>query len=124
VDIHHHDKPGITLRYLDGSEVYSCPGRKKELSRWREPSAQNPTFYQVPLPSLVPGTHPNLILAGRMMDADPIAHAGVRVMVNINQTGEAAGVAAWLSLQTGTPISDLNADDVRATLSQGGSIII
>jgi hypothetical protein len=124
VDIHHHDKPGIALRYLDGREEYSRPGRKKEFSRWREPSAPNPTFYQVPLRSLVPGACPNLILAGRMMDADPIAHAGVRVMVNMNQTGEAAGVAAWLSLQSGTSIPELNAADVRATLSGGGSIII
>jgi hypothetical protein len=72
----------------------------------------------------MPGTYPNLIIAGRMMDADPIAHAGVRVMVNMNQTGEAAGVAAWLSLQTGTPIPQLNVTEVRATSNQDGSIVI
>jgi hypothetical protein len=72
----------------------------------------------------MPGTYPNLIIAGRMMDADHIAHAVVRVMVNMNQTGEAAGVAAWLSLQTGTPIPQLNAAEVRATSNQGGSIVI
>jgi hypothetical protein len=38
-------KPGITLRYLDGREEYSRPGRKKEHRRWREPTTQNPTFY-------------------------------------------------------------------------------
>jgi len=124
VDIHHHDKPGITLRYLDGREEYSRPGFKKECSRWREPTTTNPVFYQVPLRSLVPGIYPNLIMAGRMMDADPIAHAGVRVMVNMNQTGEAAGVAAWLALQTSTPIPQLNAQNVRNTLAQGGSIVI
>jgi hypothetical protein len=98
VDIHHQDKPGITLRYLDGRETYNRPGHPPEERRWRAETAENPTFYQIPFRSMTPGTHPNLLIAGRMIDADPPAHAAIRVMVNMNQTGEAAGGEAFLAL--------------------------
>ncbi len=75
--------------------------------------------------SLVPqGPYPNVIVAGRMLDADPLAHAAVRVMVNLNQTGEAAGVAAGQALQQNTGIDQVAARDVRRLLAQGGSIIL
>ena len=124
VDIHHQDKPWITLKYLDGTQDYCRPGYPGERSRWREPIAKDPTFYQIPYRSLVPGKFGNLLLAGRMLDAAPEAFAAVRVMVNMNQTGEAAGVAAWLSLQTQTPVDKLPVDKLRSTLAAGGSIII
>ncbi|MBC8136901.1 MAG: FAD-dependent oxidoreductase [Fibrella sp.] len=47
---------------------------------------------------MLPGKYANLLIAGRMIDADPIAHAGICVMVNMNQTGEAVGVAATPAL--------------------------
>jgi hypothetical protein len=59
-----------------------------------------------------------------MLDADKEAFAGIRVMVNMNQTGEAAGVAAWLALSSGKAIGDLDAQEVRKLLADGGSIII
>lgn len=125
VDIHHQDKPGITLRYLDGTQTYQRPGYPMERSRWRDETATNPTFYQVPLRSLVPrGEYSNVIVAGRMFDADEIAHAAVRVMVNMNQTGEAAAVAAFCALNSNTGIPQVEAHDVRRVLADGGSIII
>ncbi len=125
VDVHHQDKPGITLRYLDGSEEYCVPGQATQRSRWRPPSADNPTFYQIPLRSLIPqGPFANVIVAGRMLDADPIAHAGIRVMVNMNQTGEAAGVAASLALRQDVALAQLPAAAVRAALTAGGSIVV
>ena len=39
----------------------------------------------------------NLLSAGRMMQTDRGAFGAVRVMVNLNQTGEAAGVAAAMA---------------------------
>jgi len=105
VDVHHVDKPGITLQYLNGTQDYCRPSYPGEKSRWRPETATNPVFYQVPLRSLVPkGPYKNVIVAGRMFDADPIAHAAVRVMVNMSQTGEAAGVTAFLALQGATGI--------------------
>jgi glycine/D-amino acid oxidase-like deaminating enzyme len=122
-DSHHHDKPGITLRYLDGKEVYSRPGYPAVIGRWREETEQNPTFYQIPFRSMLPGTHRNLLIAGRMIDAQPEAHAAIRVMVNMNQTGEAAGVAAYLALGSGD-VRKTDINQLRSTLQAGGSIII
>ncbi|HEX2099014.1 MAG TPA: FAD-dependent oxidoreductase, partial [Candidatus Synoicihabitans sp.] len=124
VDIHHQDKPGITLRYLDGREEYAAPGRPKETRRWRGDSAENPTFYQIPLQAMLPrGPYENLIVAGRMIDADAIAHAAIRVMVNLNQTGEAAGVACAIASQTNASLPSLNPNRLRQTLNAGGSML-
>lgn len=125
VDVHHQEKPGLTFKYLDGTQVYSRPGYPEERSRWRPESATDPTFYQVPLRSLLPQDGPpNLIVAGRMLDADVEAFAAVRVMVNLNQTGEAAGVAAALALNANGDIHAVPASRVRSTLAQGGSVIL
>jgi len=124
LDIHHQDKPGLTFRYLDGTEVYSRPGYPDEKSRWRPELPVDPTFYQIPLRSIIPGKFDNLILAGRMLDASIVSFSGIRVMVNMNQLGEAAGTTAYLALDQNKNIRDINPDDVRLSLSNGGSIII
>lgn len=124
LDIHHQDKPGLTFRYLDGSEIYSRPGFPAEKRRWREETATNPTFYQVPLRSIIPPRVKNLIIAGRMLDAGLIAFSGIRVMVNMNQLGEAAGVASFLALNQDKPIPEIDFRDVRKELKKGGAIII
>ncbi len=125
VDIHHHDKPGITFRYLDGKEVYIVPGRPSVTSRWRPVTEANPTFYQIPYRSMVPRTSlGNVLCAGRMIDADGQAHAAIRVMVNMNQTGEAAGVASTLALRARCSVADVDVTQLRQTLAQGGSIIL
>lgn len=124
LDIHHQDKPGLTFRYLDGTEVYSRPGYPEERKRWRDRLAVDPTFYQVPLRSLIPVKFDNLVVAGRMLDASIIAFSGIRVMVNMNQLGEAAGVASYLALTQDKAIKDISSADVRNELKKGGSIII
>jgi len=124
VDVHHQDKPGITLRYLDGTEEYHRPGFPCERGRWRPETPTNPTFYQVPYRTLLPiGGPDNVIVAGRMLDVDPIAHAAVRVMVNMNQTGEAAGVAAVLALDTPGGFPAVSTTALRSALSRGGSAL-
>ncbi len=124
LDTHHQNKSGLTFKYLDGTEVYERVGYPREIGRWREETEVNPTFYQIPLKSLIPESHDNLIVAGRMLDAEPIAFSGVRVMVNMNQAGEAAGVAAYLSLEQNKSIKSVPSKDVRHQLARGGSIII
>ncbi|MDR3228723.1 MAG: FAD-dependent oxidoreductase [Puniceicoccales bacterium] len=123
-DQHHQDKPGITFRSLDGTQNYVRPSYPSKGGRWRPKTAQNPTFYQVSLRSIIPPRIPNLITAGRMLDAGLIAYSGIRVMVNMNQLGEAAGVAAQLSLSQNVPIQKISAAAVRDTLKKGGSAII
>jgi hypothetical protein len=124
LDIHHQDKPGLTFMYLDGTQVYSRPGYPNVTSRWRNESGKNTGFYQVPLRSLIPPKYDNLMIAGRMLDAQMIAFSGIRVMVNMNQLGEAAGVTSFLALHKNKAIHEVDFRDVRNELKKGGSIII
>jgi hypothetical protein len=124
VDIHHQDKPGVTLKYLDGTQIYAAPGQPREIGRWRTESSDNPTYYQIPLRAMLPeGPYDNLIVAGRMIDSDPEAHGAIRVMVNLNQTGEAAGVACVLALRHSTGLARVDPNELRHTLCDGGSLL-
>ena len=122
-DLHRQDKPGITFKYLDGTETYVVPGRPTVTGRWREETDTNPTFYQMPLRSITPKKFGNLMIAGRMFDASITAFSGMRVMVNMNQLGEAAGVTSFLALNQDKSVQDVDYKDVRKELSRGGSII-
>lgn len=124
VDVHFPDRPGLIFRYLDGREVTVAPGQPTKRGRWREPMAEDPTFYQVPYRSLVPRGAVNVLVAGRLVDADRGAFGGVRVMVNCNQMGQAAGTAAWLALSDGIGVSEVAPEKLRATLEDQGAIIL
>jgi hypothetical protein len=124
VDIHHQDKPGLTFRHLNGVEEYCRPGYPNQVSRWREYTEENPVFYQIPYRSMVPGTFDNLLIAGRMIDADVQAHGAIRVMVNMNQTGEAAGVAAAVALASNKGVGEIDVNELRQALKDGGSIVL
>lgn len=124
VDVHYNDRPGIIFRYLDGTEVHVFEDGSKDVRRWRDPSAVSPTFYQVPYRCLVPQGAKNLLVAGRALDADRGAYGAIRVMVNCNQMGQAAGVASYLALNTSADVADVNIDNLRKTLTQQGAIVI
>ncbi len=120
-DIHYADKPGVSYYYLDGVQVDMITAYSE--TRWRPVTEVNPTFWQIPYRSLVPGTYPNLLVCGRAIDADPGAFGAIRVMVNMNQTGEAAGVAAFEALNSGKSTENVDVTAVRKKLQAGGSII-
>lgn len=125
VDIHHSNEPGITFRYLNGvEEVVRGSGMSPEFRRWREEMEINPTYYQIPYRSLVTQKVKNLLMTGRMLDAEEEAYSAIRVMVNTNQTGEAAGVAAYISLAQDGDVRSVNVNDLRKLLKEGGSIIL
>ncbi len=125
VDTHHADGAGITFHYLDGTKrIVPERGKPAIMGRWRDPLPEDPKFYQVPFRSLLQERVPNLMLSGRMLDADKAAFSAVRVMVNTNQTGEAAGVAAWLALDGDVPVQELDPARLREVLADGGSVII
>lgn len=96
VDIHEGD--GISFRYLDGREqkmVKTASGQSTWISgRWRPESAQSPTWYEIPYRCMVPREAENVLAPGRALDCERDAFGGCRVMVNCNQMGEAAGIAA------------------------------
>jgi hypothetical protein len=124
VDVHLADREGLVFRYLDGREVFSGVDGNREEGRWRESTEDNPTFYQVPYRSLVPRGIDNLLVAGRCIDADKGAFGAVRVMVNCNQMGEAAGTAAQLAAESGGDFLSLNTARLRRTLADNGAIVL
>ena len=86
--------------------------------------AEDPTFYQIPYRCLVHRRLPNVIMAGRMIAADAGAYGAIRVMVNLNQAGEAAGVAACLAANQGRHVADVDAGALRDALHAGGSVVL
>jgi hypothetical protein len=124
VDIHHSGKPGLTFRYLDGREEYVAPGQKAVTSRWLPEGQPTAAFYQTPYRALVPQGSVNLLVAGRLIDADRGAYGALRVMVNCNQTGQAAGAAAWLALSEKQAVTDIDPARLLKTLSAQGAVIL
>ena len=124
-DIHHLDKPGATYYYLDGVKHYSCgvPTDEPEYSRWRDETPDDPTYWQIPYRSMTRADMPNAIVCGRAIDAEKGAFAAVRCMVSLNQTGEAAGVAAYEALDSSRGVCDIDIPATRKKMRDGGSII-
>lgn len=122
-DIHHHDKPGATYWYLDGVEEYTVVGEEKRFTRWRDDDGPYPTFWQIPYRAMLPEKVGNLLICGRAIDADKGAFAATRIMVSMNQTGEAAGVAAYQALSSGKAVQDIDIKAMRRAMKQGGSIV-
>ena len=94
-----HEGKGITFRYLDGREdVMVADERTGGVSwrhgRWREKGGETPLCYEIPYRAMVPVRSKNVLCAGRMLDCARAAYGALRVMVNCNQMGEAAGRAA------------------------------
>lgn len=127
VDIHHANDMGITFKHLNGREIteYGKCTRVVE-SNWREDmglSGDYARYYQVPFDILVGEQYSNFIAVGRMLNADMSAFGALRVMVNLNQLGEAAGVAAYLCVDRTQTLQNLNPVDVTAWLRKGGSAL-
>ena len=127
VDIHHAEDNGITFRYLDEKEVtvYGKNTRRIESNR-REAAGLTgdcASFYELPFDILVPRGVKNLIPVGRMPNADDGAFGAIRAMVNLNQLGEAAGVAAYLAVNNGRATEELDGTEVTKLLRSGGSAL-
>ena len=127
VDIHHGNDNGITLKELNGeASVHFGKGRGMKVYNWREKlgiTADYPQFYQVPFRILVDKKYKNFIPVGRMINADEGAFGALRVMVNLNQLGEAAGVAAYYSVNNNIALQNIDGKEVKALLNKGGSLI-
>ena len=126
VDIHQQGGDGIIFKKLDGSQWFGGIQTPTEPipERWREPREQDPTYYCVPYRSIVPRDVDNVFVAGRCIDSDTGAHAAIRVMINCNQTGEAAGVAAALCIDHNCVNIELDVKDLQQTLVDGGSELV
>ena len=127
IDRHHQEDNGITFKYLDGTTT-SFYGKNDKVvnGNWREElgiTGECAKYYSVPFEILVQEKYSNFIAAGRMLNADSAAYGALRVMVNLNQLGEAAGVAAVMSIDSGLAVKELNGVQVKQNLNKGGSCL-
>lgn len=126
-DIHHSEDMGITFKHLDGTQrTILGKGTKTIEGSWRDelgiktPAAE---YYQLPFDILVQEKWKNFICTGRMLNADMGAFGALRVMVNLNQLGEAAGCASAICLDRNNAIFNVDGIAVSSMLKKGGSAL-
>ncbi len=105
----------------NGSYHIDVHDPKTGVFKFKEPRGE---FYQIPLSTMVSDKADNVVMAGRMISADRSAFGAIRVMVNLNQVGEAAGVTAALAASGEKTASTIDAASVRKQLSKLGAVII
>ena len=88
------------FRYLDGREGFDTSDFEHEWRRRWPETQDNPTFYQIPYLALVPWRAYDVLVCGCLLDSDEGALGALRVMLNCNQMGEAAGTAACLAVNS------------------------
>ncbi|GAB2594643.1 FAD-dependent oxidoreductase [Pseudactinotalea suaedae] len=80
-------------------------------------------WYDVPYASLVPERGEGIIVAGRCLGAEHEALASARVTAQCFEYGHAAGHAAAISLRTGADLADVDVDEIRARMTERGSLL-
>lgn len=82
------------------------------------------TAFHVPVPlgAIVPKGFQNLIVAGRCIAADHDFAQSVRMKRTVQQMGEAAGIAAWLSITGNLPVMKIEYGILRNELLQTGCL--
>ena len=77
-------------------------------------------YYTIPFRALIPAKVTNLMFAGRILSADPVAFASVRGMPQCMAMGQATGVASALALRAGVPVQLVDTDALVAELAHQG----
>tara|TARA_B110000090_G_C13177263_1_gene367837 strand:- start:8 stop:745 length:738 start_codon:yes stop_codon:yes gene_type:complete len=73
-------------------------------------------YYHIPFRSLIPQKITNLMFAGRIICADPVAFASVRGMPQCMAMGQATGTAAAFALNESISVQDINMDALVGAL--------
>ena len=97
---------GIFPEFLDGYGLVIIPTTGR--------------YFQIPYGILVPKGIHNLLVAGRSVAGDKVAHSATRNMMCCAATGQAAGVAAALRSKTTTPCKDVPINEIQDLLKKQG----
>lgn len=100
------DTIGIFPEFLDGYGTLVLPTTGR--------------YFQLPFGITVPQQVENLLVAGRCVAGDKIAHAAQRSMMCCTVTGQGAGVAAAVSVKDETACSAVDIRRVQASLKRQG----
>ena len=107
----------ITIEHWRSSGLYRdsiglCPGVTEKF----------PTL-QIPYGCLVPRDVEGVLAAGRNLSADTKSHAALREIPECWVMGEAAGVAAAMTVSSGNRLRDVSVPELQRRLLQRGAII-
>lgn len=100
------DTIGIYPEFIDGYGVLILPTTGR--------------YMHVPYRSMLPKGVENLLVAGRAIGGDRIAHAATRNMACCAVAGQGAGVAAALSVKSGKALGEIDLPAVQAELERQG----
>jgi hypothetical protein len=75
-------------------------------------------YYQIPYRCILPKKIDNLLVAGRSISGDKIAHVSFRNMSCCVSTGQAAGTAAAVSIKDDVPTSTVDVGKVQEALKK------
>ena len=102
------DSIGIFPEFIDGYNILILPTTGR--------------YFEVPYGCMVPDVD-NLLVAGRCVSGDMVAHAATRNMMCCTVTGQGAGVAAAVSLRLNQNTSKVNIKAVQQELLKQGARI-
>lgn len=100
------DNIGIYPEFIDGLNYLFIPTTGR--------------YFQIPYGCILPHKIDNLLVAGRAISGDKVAHCSFRNMSCCTVTGQAAGVAAAVSITEDVPTSQVDIKKVQATLRSQG----
>jgi hypothetical protein len=100
------DSIGIFPEFLDGNRIAIMPSTGR--------------YFQVPYGITLPQKVENLLVAGRCVAGDKVSHAATRQMMCCTVTGQGAGVAAAISLETNVTCREVDSALVQKALRSQG----
>ncbi|NQT20680.1 MAG: FAD-dependent oxidoreductase [Planctomycetes bacterium] len=80
-------------------------------------------WYGIPYRALIPRGLDNVLIAGRMMTVDTVAHNSTRNTTCCLICGHAAGAAAAMAPRAGKAPSEVDAEELRQHLIKGGALL-
>lgn len=100
------DSIGIYPEFIDGYGVLVLPTTGR--------------YMQIPYRAMLPKGVRNLLVTGRALGGDRIAHAATRNMACCAVAGQGAGVAAAISIETGRELDHVDISRVQSELDRQG----
>lgn len=79
--------------------------------------------YGIPYGCIAPKTVKNLLVCGRCISVDHIAHSSTRIQGTCVMTGQAAGAAAAVALDTDKTVQSVDVSKVREALKNDGVLL-
>ena len=80
-------------------------------------------YYTIPYRVMIPKGADNLLVTGRCVSATHEAQASLRIMPTVATLGEAAGIAAAISCESGKSVREIDVEQLRKTLRDVGARI-